>query len=398
MADINGDGVPDMLVANQDSNDVSILFGTYDADGNWVGLVGPRLKSGGDGPIAITVRDLSGDGTPDLVVTNGGSGTVTLLPGVGQGFFDDQHPETLFDFGSAVVQQPTFVGDSSVGYVVTSAGELVRFDLDDLGAGATVAFSAQKVLADEALANGQVVVALAGGDVKVLTPNGATLSVAADLRPQGGVPEDLSSLQILQTSGGGLEALVSSQGSDTVFVFALGVAGRDLGGGSGSDSGVSGQPGSNRGNASTGQTTDTVVTLTLTSNASALNALTSNLLAAGPASTGGVLANSVAGSVPGLALSGFLGENNPVLETNGTAVLVPIQGNTYSTVAMLDFGAQGDADFGRSGRHPELSMRYAVGDTTGLGQFIMGLEEAVKQYRQAEEARILQIINSNDGA
>ena len=396
VADINGDGVPDMIVANQDSNDVSTLFGTYDAHGNWVGLIGPRLKSGGDGPIAVTVRDLNGDGTPDLVVTNGGSGTVTLLPGVGQGFFDDQHPKTLFDFGGAVIQPPTFVGDSSVGYVVTAAGELVRFDLNDLSAGVAVAFSGQKVLADEALANGQVVVALAGGDVKVLTPNGALLSIAADLRPQGGVPEDLSSLQILQTSGGGLEALVSSQGSDTVFVFALSGGAKDLGSGSGSDSGGSGQPGGNRVNASTGQSTDTAVTLTPTSIAGGLNALTSTLLAAGPSSTGGVVANSVAGSVPGLAISGFLGENNPIVETNGTAVLVPIQGNTYSTVAMLEFGAQGDAEFGRGARRPELSMRYAVGDTSELGQFVIGLEEAVKQYRQAEETRILQIINSKD--
>ena len=61
------------------------------------------------------MRDLNGDGIPDLVVTNGGSGTVTLLPGVGQGFFDDQHPQTLFNLGSAVVQPPTFVGEQRPG-------------------------------------------------------------------------------------------------------------------------------------------------------------------------------------------------------------------------------------------------------------------------------------------
>ena len=81
VADINGDGIPDMLIANQGSNDVSVLFGSYDAQGDWVGIPGPRLKSGGDGPIASTVADLTGDGIPDLVVFNGGSGTVTLLPG-----------------------------------------------------------------------------------------------------------------------------------------------------------------------------------------------------------------------------------------------------------------------------------------------------------------------------
>ena len=58
VADINGDGIPDMLIANQGSNDVSVIFGSYNASGDWVGIPGPRLKSGGDGPIAVIVRDL----------------------------------------------------------------------------------------------------------------------------------------------------------------------------------------------------------------------------------------------------------------------------------------------------------------------------------------------------
>ena len=119
-----------MLIADQGSNDVSVLFGSYNAQGDWVGVAGPRLKSGGDGPIAVTVQDSSGNGFPDLAVFNGGSGTVTELPGVGQGFFDDQDPRTLFNLGSAVVQPPTFVGTSGLGYVVTAGGDLVRFDLD----------------------------------------------------------------------------------------------------------------------------------------------------------------------------------------------------------------------------------------------------------------------------
>ena len=50
VADINGDGIPDMLIADQGSNDVSVIFGSYNANGDWVGIPGPRLKSGGDGP------------------------------------------------------------------------------------------------------------------------------------------------------------------------------------------------------------------------------------------------------------------------------------------------------------------------------------------------------------
>ena len=57
VTDVNGDGIPDMLIADQGSNDVSVLFGSYNAQGDWVGVAGPRLKSGGDGPIAVTVED-----------------------------------------------------------------------------------------------------------------------------------------------------------------------------------------------------------------------------------------------------------------------------------------------------------------------------------------------------
>jgi hypothetical protein len=95
VADLNGDGIPDLLVANAGSNDVSVLFGALDAAGNWVATPGPRIRSGGSGPVAVSLFDANGDGIPDLVLTNGQSGTVTLLPGRGLGFFDDRTPRTL---------------------------------------------------------------------------------------------------------------------------------------------------------------------------------------------------------------------------------------------------------------------------------------------------------------
>ena len=93
--DLNGDGIMDMVVANQGSNDVSTLFGSWDANGQWVGTAGPRLKSGGSGPIAAQAVFPSGGGLPQLVITNGQSGTLAVLPGVGQGFFNDQNPQIV---------------------------------------------------------------------------------------------------------------------------------------------------------------------------------------------------------------------------------------------------------------------------------------------------------------
>src|SRR5207253_10117180 len=129
--DIDGDGVPDMLVADQGSGDNAVLFRSWDNTGGWVARPGPRLKCGGSGPIGVTLRDMTGDGIPHLVVTNGQSGTMAILPGVGQGFFNDQNPQILTIPGNPVIAQPpAFVGSSGSGVVVTAAGQLIGLNLD----------------------------------------------------------------------------------------------------------------------------------------------------------------------------------------------------------------------------------------------------------------------------
>ena len=147
---------------------------------------------------------------------------MTLLPGVGGGFFDDQAAAVLFNLGSAVVQPPTFAGDSGVGYAVTAGGDLVRFDLNNPSGGASVVFSGQQVLAAQALPSGQVVVALASGTVDLLAPQGNGLSVASELQATGGTPALPSAIDVVEKPDGLFDVLVSSQGSDTIFVFAAG--------------------------------------------------------------------------------------------------------------------------------------------------------------------------------
>ncbi len=224
VADLTGDGIPDMLVADQGSNDVTVIFGSYNANGDWVGTLGPRLKSGGDGPIAVIVGDLTGNLIPDLAVFNGGSGTVTLLPGVGDGFFDDQDPQVLFNFGSAVIQPPTFTGNGGVGYAVTAGGNLVRFDIDNPSAGASVVYSGQQVVAAQALTSEQVVVALGNGVVDLLGPQGNGLSVESQLLADGATPSLPSSIDVVAKANGLFDVLVSSEGSDNLSVFSLGGA------------------------------------------------------------------------------------------------------------------------------------------------------------------------------
>jgi hypothetical protein len=97
VADLTGNGIPDLVVANEGSNDLTILLGKG-TGANWTLTEGPRLKSGGLGPTSVAVRDVFGDGIPDLLVSNSQSNTVSLLRGLGGGFFNDQNP-TIFNTG-----------------------------------------------------------------------------------------------------------------------------------------------------------------------------------------------------------------------------------------------------------------------------------------------------------
>jgi hypothetical protein len=100
VGDLTGDGIPDIAVANEGSNDVSVLKGQV-VNGQWTSTEGLRLQAG-RGPASVTIADvaqinngvrtMTPDGTPDLLVANSLDNTVSVLPGVGGGFFNDQLP------------------------------------------------------------------------------------------------------------------------------------------------------------------------------------------------------------------------------------------------------------------------------------------------------------------
>jgi hypothetical protein len=219
--DVNGDGIPDMLVADQGSNDVAELFGSQDAAGDWVATPGPRLKSGGSGPVAVSVREANGNGVPDLVVTNSQSGTFTVLPGVGQGFFNDQAPQVINVPGNPVLEAPSFFGTSNQGVVTTADGRLIGFDLSGFaGVGVVFAPAGERVAAAEAMPDGHVVAALDGGEVVDLAPSGGVLVVDATFQSLTGIPSDPSALAVLQGESS-LQVLVTSAGGDRVYVFGI---------------------------------------------------------------------------------------------------------------------------------------------------------------------------------
>jgi len=82
VADVNGDGKPDLLVANSQSGTLSVLLGN--GDGTFQTAV--SYGSGGSFTTSVVAGDVNGDGKLDLVVTNA-SNAVGVLLGNGDGTF-----------------------------------------------------------------------------------------------------------------------------------------------------------------------------------------------------------------------------------------------------------------------------------------------------------------------
>ena len=91
IADLNGDGKPDILVTNggaHGDDGVGVLLGK----GNGTFRKAVTYKSGGPEPWAVAVADVNGDGKPDILVTHGGTDSsghskIGVLLGNGDGTF-----------------------------------------------------------------------------------------------------------------------------------------------------------------------------------------------------------------------------------------------------------------------------------------------------------------------
>jgi hypothetical protein len=82
--DVNHDGCRDILVANADDRTLSVLLG--DGRGHFHLAPGTPIPTG-EGPNDIAMGDLNGDGNPDLVIANTGTPYLTVLLGDGKGSF-----------------------------------------------------------------------------------------------------------------------------------------------------------------------------------------------------------------------------------------------------------------------------------------------------------------------
>lgn len=88
VADVNGDGIPDVIISDGSSSAAGVRVLLNDGHGVLaVDLSYPSETGNGSGPASVTVADLNGDGAPDLVTANGPDGSVSVLLNNGDGSF-----------------------------------------------------------------------------------------------------------------------------------------------------------------------------------------------------------------------------------------------------------------------------------------------------------------------
>ncbi len=89
--DLLGDEGEDLVITSTTENQLSIrenVGGDFSMNGMWV----PNGGLGG-APVDVQVGDLDGDGMPDIVTANQGSSTIAVLRNLGAGTFATQAPE-----------------------------------------------------------------------------------------------------------------------------------------------------------------------------------------------------------------------------------------------------------------------------------------------------------------
>ncbi len=119
VADLNNDSWPDVVTANQYSDNVSVMLGngdgmlSYSYSGSSEFAAGPSLR-------ALAVGDFNGDGIPDLVTVGQ---SVDFLRGLGDGTFASPNHYSTSGVGQTSVATADFNGDGKLDVVTASQGD-----------------------------------------------------------------------------------------------------------------------------------------------------------------------------------------------------------------------------------------------------------------------------------
>jgi hypothetical protein len=190
VADFNGDGKPDLAVANVGSSNVTVLLGN--GTGGFAAPTGSPFPVGSE-PYSIVAGDFNGDGFPDLATANYGNSDVTVLQGNGHGAF------------ASVPGDPFTVGSGPVSLVV---GEFSGSGIVDL-ATANYDDNTVTVLMGTAVApltigvtdSGNFAQGLTGGTYNIVVTNSASSAATGLVTVTDAFP--ITGLTLVSVSGSG---------------------------------------------------------------------------------------------------------------------------------------------------------------------------------------------------
>ncbi len=132
VADFNGDGNLDIAVANRSSNDISVLLGK--GNGTFATEVKYSAGTGGPDPDSIVAADVNGDGKPDLIVADLGTKSVSVFINTGTGTFN---PAVIYKVGNSptAVAVADLNGDTFLDIAVTNSADNTVTILTNNGSG-----------------------------------------------------------------------------------------------------------------------------------------------------------------------------------------------------------------------------------------------------------------------